>query len=115
MFSLVTSEETSNQSPPKVADTTGQVALVGRTPRVTATLREDEGCVCFQVEAKGLCVARRAGMSARPRTDVRRSQELINSADNHTINGAKLFRVNEPEMTRDRRGRFLGVKKFDTL
>jgi hypothetical protein len=30
-------------------------------PRVTATLWEDEGSLCFQVEAKGVCVARREG------------------------------------------------------
>lgn len=30
-------------------------------PRVTATLWEDEGSMCFQVEAKGVCVARRDG------------------------------------------------------
>lgn len=31
-------------------------------PRVTATLWEDEGSLCFQVEAKSVCVARREGM-----------------------------------------------------
>jgi protein SOK2 len=45
-------------------DTTGQVAPPGMKPRVTATLWEDEGSLCFQVEAKGVCVARREGMSA---------------------------------------------------
>jgi enhanced filamentous growth protein 1 len=44
-------------------DTTGQVAPPGMKPRVTATLWEDEGCLCLQVEAKGVCVARREGMS----------------------------------------------------
>ncbi|KAI4164868.1 MAG: hypothetical protein LQ342_001501 [Letrouitia transgressa] len=43
-------------------DTTGQVAPPGMKPRVTATLWEDEGSMCFQVEAKGVCVARRDGM-----------------------------------------------------
>ena len=43
------------------ADTSGQVAPSGMKPRVTATLWEDEGCMCFQVEAKGVCVARRDG------------------------------------------------------
>lgn len=43
-------------------DTTGQVAPPGMKPRVTATLWEDEGSLCFQVEAKGVCVARREGM-----------------------------------------------------
>jgi len=43
-------------------DTTGQVAPPGVKPRVTATLWEDEGSLCFQVEAKGVCVARREGI-----------------------------------------------------
>lgn len=47
-------------SPP--FDTTGQVPPPGIKPRVTATLWEDEGSLCFQVEAKGICVARRDGM-----------------------------------------------------
>ena len=42
-------------------DTTGQTAPPGMKPRVTATLWEDEGSLCFQVEAKGVCVARREG------------------------------------------------------
>lgn len=42
-------------------DTTGQIAPAGMKPRVTATLWEDEGSLCFQVEAKGVCVARRQG------------------------------------------------------
>jgi protein SOK2 len=42
-------------------DTTGQIAPTGMKPRVTATLWEDEGSLCFQVEAKGVCVARREG------------------------------------------------------
>src|SRR5215470_12616795 len=47
---------------PHTFDTTGQVAPPGMKPRVTATLWEDEGSLCFQVEAKGVCVARREGM-----------------------------------------------------
>jgi len=47
--------------PQQSADTSGQVAPSGMKPRVTATLWEDEGCMCFQVEAKGVCVARRDG------------------------------------------------------
>jgi protein SOK2 len=43
-------------------DNTGQIAPPGMKPRVTATLWEDEGSLCFQVEAKGVCVARREGM-----------------------------------------------------
>jgi protein SOK2 len=42
-------------------DSTGQLAPTGMKPRVTATLWEDEGSLCFQVEAKGVCVARREG------------------------------------------------------
>jgi enhanced filamentous growth protein 1 len=42
-------------------DPTGQIAPPGMKPRVTATLWEDEGSLCFQVEAKGVCVARREG------------------------------------------------------
>jgi enhanced filamentous growth protein 1 len=42
-------------------DSTGQLAPPGTKPRVTATLWEDEGSLCFQVEAKGVCVARREG------------------------------------------------------
>ena len=44
-----------------VTDTTGQGAPPGAKPRVTATLWEDEGSLCYQVEAKGVCVARREG------------------------------------------------------
>src|SRR5216117_169955 len=46
---------------PHTPDTTGQIAPPGMKPRVTATLWEDEGSLCFQVEAKGVCVARREG------------------------------------------------------
>ncbi|KAI5292052.1 hypothetical protein KEM56_006385 [Ascosphaera pollenicola] len=51
----------SGQSSPPF-DTTGQVPPPGIKPRVTATLWEDEGSLCFQVEARGICVARRDGM-----------------------------------------------------
>ena len=47
--------------PQQTFDSTGQVAPHGVKPRVTATLWEDEGSLCFQVEAKGVCVARREG------------------------------------------------------
>jgi protein SOK2 len=42
-------------------DSTGQIPPPGVKPRVTATLWEDEGSLCFQVESKGVCVARREG------------------------------------------------------
>ncbi|CZR59792.1 probable ascospore maturation 1 protein (Asm-1) [Phialocephala subalpina] len=71
-------------------DTTGQVAPPGMKPRVTATLWEDEGSLCFQVEAKGVCVARRE--------------------DNHMINGTKLLNV--AGMTRGRRDGILKSEKM---
>jgi hypothetical protein len=49
-----------------------QLPLAGRH-RVTTTLWEDEGTLCFQVDARGVCVARRH--------------------DNHMINGTKLLNV----------------------
>lgn len=42
-------------------DATGQLPPPGMKPRVAATLWEDEGSLCFQVEARGVCVARREG------------------------------------------------------
>lgn len=70
-------------------DTTGQIAPQGMKPRVTATLWEDEGSLCFQVEANGVCVARRE--------------------DNHMINGTKLLNV--AGMTRGRRDGILKSEK----
>lgn len=70
-------------------DSTGQVAPPGMKPRVTATLWEDEGSLCFQVEANGVCVARRE--------------------DNHMINGTKLLNV--AGMTRGRRDGILKSEK----
>jgi enhanced filamentous growth protein 1 len=49
---------------PHQMDTTGQTGPPGIKPKVTATLWEDEGSLCFQVEAKGVCVARREGMTS---------------------------------------------------
>ncbi|ORY65984.1 uncharacterized protein BCR38DRAFT_483648 [Pseudomassariella vexata] len=70
-------------------DTTGQVAPPGFKPRVTATLWEDEGSFCFQVEARGICVARRE--------------------DNHMVNGTKLLNV--VGMTRGRRDGILKAER----
>jgi protein SOK2 len=53
-----------------VHDPTGQTCPPGAKPRVTATLWEDEGSLCYQVEAKGVCVARREG-ECDPRLEVR--------------------------------------------
>merc|ERR1712093_638260 len=71
-------------------DTTGQIAPIGAKPRVTATLWEDEGTSCFQVDVKGTCVARRE--------------------DNHMINGTKLLNV--AGMTRGRRDGILKSEKM---
>ncbi|KAI0813170.1 apses-domain-containing protein [Xylaria sp. FL0064] len=71
-------------------DTSGQIAPPGMKPRVTATLWEDEGSLCFQVEARGICVARRE--------------------DNHMINGTKLLNV--AGMTRGRRDGILKSEKI---
>ncbi|SPQ22207.1 4a6d40cf-c70d-4482-ac40-c2f8b4678894 [Thermothielavioides terrestris] len=71
-------------------DTTGQIQPPGMKPRVTATLWEDEGSLCFQVEARGICVARRE--------------------DNHMINGTKLLNV--AGMTRGRRDGILKSEKI---
>jgi enhanced filamentous growth protein 1 len=46
-----------------ITDPSGQSGPPGMKPRVTTTLWEDEGTLCFQVEAKGICVARREGTS----------------------------------------------------
>ncbi|KAI9478560.1 MAG: hypothetical protein EXX96DRAFT_571372 [Benjaminiella poitrasii] len=50
----------------------GRHGLVGR-PKLTTTLWEDEGTICYQVDANGICVARRQ--------------------DNDMINGTKLLNV----------------------
>lgn len=49
-----------------VYDINGQLQPPGAKPRVTATLWEDEGSLCYQVEAKGVCVARREGTILQP-------------------------------------------------
>lgn len=80
----------SNPQYPNVPfDPSGQIAPPGMKPRVTATLWEDEGSLCFQVEAKGVCVARRE--------------------DNNFINGTKLLNV--AGMTRGRRDGILKSEK----
>lgn len=58
-------------------------------PKVTTTLWEDEGTLCFQVEANSICVARRE--------------------DNDMINGTKLLNV--AGMTRGRRDGILKTEK----
>jgi protein SOK2 len=76
-------------------------------PRVTATLWEDEGSLCFQVEARGICVARREGKFSQDTLgSERRSHSL---PDNHMINGTKLLNV--AGMTRGRRDGILKSEK----
>lgn len=70
-------------------DSLGQKPPPGIKPRVTTTMWEDEGTLCFQVEAKGFCVARRE--------------------DNNMINGTKLLNV--AGMTRGRRDGILKSEK----
>lgn len=61
----------------------------GITPKITTTLWEDEGTLCFQVEVKGICVARRE--------------------DNNMINGTKLLNI--AGMSRGRRDGILKAEK----
>lgn len=109
--------------PPHNFDSSGQVAPPGVKPRVTATLWEDEGSLCFQVEAKGVCVARREGTFLQlqclhmqmqmQRTFLAwrhmRGIHLTEFPDNHFINGTKLLNV--AGMTRGRRDGILKSEK----
>lgn len=47
--------------PAPVMDTTGQIAPPGMRPRLTTSIFEEEGSLCFQVDVNGICVARREG------------------------------------------------------
>jgi len=69
-------------------DATGQIAPPGVEPRVTAIMWDEEGTRCFQVDAKGICIARRE--------------------DNNNINGTKLLNV-----TGMTRGRRFGILDFE--
>lgn len=73
----------------RIMDTTGQIAPPNHKPKLTGTVWEDEGTICFQVEVSGICVARRE--------------------DNHFINGTKLLNV--ANMTRGRRDGILKSEK----
>ncbi|GMM34910.1 Sok2 protein [Saccharomycopsis crataegensis] len=72
------------------ASTVGQIQPAGTRPRVTTTMWEDEKTVCYQVEANGVSVVRRA--------------------DNNMINGTKLLNV--AHMTRGRRDGILKSEKI---
>lgn len=80
-------------SGPHVADASGQIAPNNHKPKLTGTVWEDEGTVCFQVEVNGICVARRE--------------------DNCFINGTKLLNV--ANMTRGRRDGILKSEKTRTV
>lgn len=71
-------------------------------PRVTTTLWEDEGTLCFQVEAKGICVARREG-------NFPFNFLVANILDNNMINGTKLLNV--AGMSRGKRDGILKSEK----
>ncbi|GMF81596.1 unnamed protein product [Aspergillus oryzae] len=91
-----------------VYDATGQVAPPGAKPRVTATLWEDEGSLCYQVEARGVCVARREGEYSS-RCFCVPEKLVLTYVDNHMINGTKLLNV--AGMTRGRRDGILKSEK----
>lgn len=44
------------------ATNNNQSTVVSPRPKITTNIWEDEGTLCFQVDAKGVCVARRQGM-----------------------------------------------------
>lgn len=67
----------------------GQVQPVGVRPKITTIMWEDEKTLCYQVEANGVAVVRRA--------------------DNDMINGTKLLNV--AKMTRGRRDGILKAEK----
>lgn len=99
-----------NQYQPAGFDVSGQHAPPGMKPRVTATLWEDEGSLCFQVEARGICVARREGQSCSTLPDPFSADiDSHTFADNHMINGTKLLNV--AGMTRGRRDGILKSEK----
>lgn len=96
-----------------VYDATGQLQPPGAKPRVTATLWEDEGSLCYQVEAKGICVARREGKRFAPCHFINAANRLefsLTLLDNHMINGTKLLNV--AGMTRGRRDGILKSEKL---
>ena len=67
-----------------------QIVLSEQKPELSATLWEDEGCICFQVKVKGVCIARRDG--ADPASIFKHNPNPSNRfLDNHMINGTKLF------------------------
>lgn len=92
MMGLATGGPAAQPSSPDMTVTqpAGQLAPPGVQPKVTTTLWEDESTLCYQVEARGVCVARRE--------------------DNDMINGTKLLNV--AGMTRGRRDGLLKNERY---
>ncbi|KAI8368351.1 transcription regulator HTH, apses-type DNA-binding domain-containing protein [Choanephora cucurbitarum] len=63
----------SSNAPSVYASNTTQSLTQNQRPRITTSLWDDEGTVCYQVDVRGICVARRQ--------------------DNDMINGTKLLNV----------------------
>lgn len=85
--------ESNEQANSPEFDPTGQTCPPGGKPRVTTTFWEDEGTLCFQVEANSVCVARRE--------------------DNDMINGTKLLNV--AGMSRGKRDGILKGEKIRSV
>lgn len=68
-------------------------SLVAR-PKLTTTLWEDEGTICYQVDANGICVARRQGTILKKKeTKAMNRRTKYSCIDNDMINGTKLLNV----------------------
>ncbi|VEU21562.1 DEKNAAC102619 [Brettanomyces naardenensis] len=78
-----------NNSDPPLSPSVGQIQPRGIRPKITTIMWEDEKTLCYQVEANGVSVVRRA--------------------DNDMINGTKLLNV--AKMTRGRRDGILKAEK----
>lgn len=59
-------------------------------PKLTTTAWEDEGTLCYQVDAKGICVARRAG---KLNDSLIHAYDTHHVSDNQMVNGTKLLNV----------------------
>lgn len=62
-------------------------------PKLTTTVWEDEGTLCYQVDAKSVCVARRQGMLHIYKQIPTHSLTKHFHIDNDMINGTKLLNV----------------------
>lgn len=72
-------------------------SLAPSRPRITTSLWDDEGTVCYQVDVRGICVARRQGNNNSNNNNNRiytlTSLSLSHFSDNDMINGTKLLNV----------------------